>query len=72
MSTKQVRVFYDHIITKPPNSSNAYCLEIDFYDYWIPVTISIEKGYISMNEEEKTIEMPEWLCIEKGLENYII
>lgn len=72
MSTKQTKILFDHLITKPPNSYNAYCIEIDENDYWIPANLPEEKGYIFVNEEENFMSIPEWMCIAKGLEDYII
>lgn len=69
MSTKQVKISYDWLITM---FSTSFCVEIDENDYWFPHTLPKDKGNIFLNEYEKTINLPEWMCIEKGLENYII
>lgn len=58
MSNEIVEIPYDEIVHE---TTMAWLITIDGDEVWIPMSIC------KLNEQNREIEMPEWLAIEKGL-----
>ena len=59
----KVEIIYDYIITE---TKYAFHISIDEKTYWFGKNAPIE-----VDEQNKTITMPMWLCKKESLEDYI-
>jgi hypothetical protein len=46
-------------------TAKAWLLDIGGKDYWLA------KSLCDLNEDDKIVTMPEWLAVEKGLDNEV-